>query len=58
MTRNEIGQLLSDQMSAFIGRKQALIEPEFEDDEGAAERLFLECWDDRRLKLNQNAWRD
>ena len=51
LSKSEIGQLLSDQLGEYItsgeGRKQALIEPDFMDDEDCELRLGLNRWGDR-----------
>ena len=51
---DEIGQMLSDQVSEFIAhlghRKMPLIEVEY-DDEGTTDRLFLDRWQDRAIRL-------
>ena len=54
LSKSDIAQLMSDQISEFIidlrARKQPLIEAEDYDDEGASERLYLERWQDRGLR--------
>lgn len=48
MTKADVGQLLSDQMTEFLGtRKAVMIEPDFMDDEDADLRLGLNRWQDR-----------
>jgi hypothetical protein len=58
---DQIGQLLSDQMSDYItqssSRKPAHIEPEL-DDEGTDIRLGLNRWQDRQFQFAEPDWVD
>lgn len=58
MTKYEIGQILSDQVTTFCGQVQAHIEPEPLDDEAGGGYDPLTRWGDRKFKLKQHDWRD
>lgn len=63
MTKLDVAQLLSDQMSEFLSlnsRKPPMIEPEF-DDEGTDRFLGLDRWQDRQYTKARSfgpIWRD
>lgn len=58
MTKSDVGQLLSDQVSSYLGRKEAKIEPEPFDDELGLGNETLTRWGDRRYKAKSHDWRD
>ena len=60
LSKSDVGQLLSDQISEFIidlrARKQPLIEAEDYDDEHGHGYDPLTRWGDRKFKLQHNHW--
>lgn len=58
MTKADIGQVLSDQVSEFLSRKPALIEADCYDDETGDGYDPLSRWGDRVYRLQQRTWRD
>ena len=58
MTKADIGQLLSDQMCEFMGRKAPMIEAEPYDDELGNGFDPLSRWGDRVYRLQPHTWMD